>query len=151
MGKQKIAELTFKVDKTGAKLVLIGPQVGPAKPSIGVLKDEKGNYHFAIGHKDSVIAPAKLPDQLKRALESLAAGKKGRAPFQLALPSCTDLILPNGRYMSYQQYQNARVSRMVTPGQKTLWPYVADPVYQSYVQLCQQIVKRFAAQVPRVR
>ena len=48
MGKQKIAELTFKVDKTGAKLVLIGPQVGPAKPSIGVLKDEKGKKGITI-------------------------------------------------------------------------------------------------------
>lgn len=48
MGKEKIAELTLNIGKDGAKLVLIGPKVGPAQPSIGVLKDEKGNYHCVM-------------------------------------------------------------------------------------------------------
>lgn len=145
MGKEKIAELTLNIGKDGAKLVLIGPKVGPAQPSIGVLKDEKGNYHFAVGNKDSVVAPAKLPMQLKEALNKMNAGKN--AAFSMAMPSCSDLKMPNGRYMRHHEYRNQRVSRMITPGQKVLWPTLDKQVYDAYIQLCGKLVKHLGQKV----
>lgn len=150
MSKEKIAEITLKVDSGGTKLIITSPKVGPAKPSIGVLRDEKGNYYFALGHKDSVIAPSKLPKQIKQAIEKFVSGKTS-TQFQMSMPSCSDLMLSSGKYMTYKQYQNKRVSRLITPKQKVWWPYLEESVYKVHVQLCQQMMKRFASKIHKVR
>ena len=141
---QTIGELMFEIDGRGARLVLRGPQVGPlsARPAVGVTRDQQGIYHFAVGVNEYVYAPAQLPSEIRRMLDT--AGRSSPpgpvSPTSMGMPGPNELRLPNGIYMTFQQYENARVSRIITSAgdpRQSLWPVLPQPVYETMIRFYQ--------------
>jgi hypothetical protein len=58
------------------------------------------------------------------------------------LPGIADLQEGNGRFISYLEYNNRRVSRLITPGQSVWGPVLSQSEYGGYVRLCQLILIR---------
>ena len=141
---ENIGTISFRVDRGGSTLSVTGPavSVGPVtvNPTVGVQRDRQGRYHFVIGDRDNVIAPAQIPRQLRSALQSLAGGGRS-TPFTVRMPGITDIQERNGRFISYSEYNNRRVSRLITP---VWWPVLSQSEYNGYVRLCQLILTQLA-------
>lgn len=140
MAGETLGELAFEFDERGARLVLRGPQIGPlgARPAIGVTRDLQGRYHLAVGVNEYVYSAAELPAEIRRMLEGAGAGRsRGGALAPVRMPTPGELRLPNGSYMTFQQYDNARVSRIVSSAADSriaMWPVLPRPVYETLVR-----------------
>ena len=131
-----LATLTLRIDKKGVTLVLTGPKtkVGPASiaPSVGVRRGPQGSYHFVVGNKTKVIAPSKLPSQIRQALRSLGGSGAANAPFRSGLPAPKQIQDPFGAYVSHEEYMNRRLSQSIGG---VLWPNLSKDEYTSLVEL----------------
>ena len=149
-GGETIGELMFEIDGRGARLVLRGPQVGPlaARPAIGVTRDQQGLYHFAAGVNQYVYAPSQLPTEIRRMLEGARTSPPGPVGLSsMRVPTPNELRLPNGVYMNFQQFENARVSRIITSAgdpRVSMWPPLPKPVYEVLVKFYQNLGTRAA-------
>jgi hypothetical protein len=143
-----LATVSFTIDENGATLVVSGPKVtvGPLSksPSIGARLD-KGKYVFVAGFDTAVIAPGRLPHQISAALDALFSGKAAKKSQPIPMPGIDDLRDPFGGYISYREYNNRRVSRLMTAKHAKWWPMLSQPAYESYLKLCKLITTR---QVP---
>jgi hypothetical protein len=132
-----LGELVFELDGRGARLVLRGPQLGPlsARPGIGVTRDQQGRFHLAVGVNEYIYAASELPAELRRLLEGAGAGRpRGGALAPVRMPTADQLRLPDGAYMTFQQYENARVGRIIASAadpQTAIWPVLPQPVYEA--------------------
>ena len=91
------------------------------------------------GVNEFVYSVSDIPDEIRRLLG--IGGNRGPAPvFTLTSPS--DLRVMGGGYMSYQQYETARVSRIITSAsnpKQGIWPVLPRPVYEMLVQFYTQM------------
>jgi len=154
---ETVGNITLTIrEGEGVTLTVTGPQVpiGPvqARPTVGVRRDQQGRYHFVIGNKDSVIAPAQLPQQIRTALQGLSTSRPSSRRPTIRMPNCTDLLQDGhsgagARFISYAEYNNRRISRLITPAASVWWPVMSSHEYEGYLHLC----RLFLTSLPQPR
>ena len=132
-----IGTITLEFEGGTARLVVRGPEIPVvgARPAMGVSRDDRGRFHFVVGADDYVYNAEDLPGELRR----LLGGSSGSArPGTVRIPSCRQLRLSDGSYLTLQQYDFNRRMWHSQAGSidGVIWPPLPPPIYTALIRSC---------------
>lgn len=117
-----------------AELRASGPEDAPVvgSPTIGIRRDQRGQYHFLFGGKDKIISIGEIPSTLQSAVSRGASAGGPTLRMGFRIPSCREMIGSySGQYMSYEGFKASR-------GLNNEIIQISRPFYEAIVEVCKQ-------------